>query len=256
MTVPYTTPAASAASLEACITAAELIDTYLGGATLAHRVVRLRLRAFRQNHGTRLTVATTNRPIVEATDTPGEPRDLDLDIERTLAAEGAPYPPIDRITAATTSAGSIVAVDAVWGWPTPDRGNTRTIDLTALIDGDNVDSGTAVKEEIDTEPGECWWIYEPGRRPSEWHCETAYIDADGALVRYAEATGGQYALGSGAKAQRIAWPQGLATAAATIARRLEQLKRSPGFAGYDTAQAQAVLHQTTRSLDRYRTDIA
>lgn len=256
MTVPYTTPAASAASLEACKAASELIDQYLGGATLAHRVVRLALRAFAQTQDTRYTLALPRRPIVEATDTPGETRNLNLAVERTLAAENAPYPPIGRITAKTTTTADIVAVDAVWGWPEPDRGNTRTIDLTALIDGDNVDSGTAVKDEIDTETGECWWIYEPGNRPSEWHCETAYIDADGALVRYAEATGGQYALGERAKAQRIIWPEGLATAAATAARRLEQLKKSPGFGGYDTAQAQAVLHQITRSLDRYRADIA
>ncbi|MXY08731.1 MAG: hypothetical protein F4Y61_08795 [Rhodothermaceae bacterium] len=243
MTVPYCTPDVGA-SLEACLAAAELIDQYLGGQTLTWQAETLRLRAFQIDRDTRYTLALPRRPIAEASGT-------GLAVERTLAADGAPYPPIGRITAQRADAGT-VKVGAIWGWPEPDRGDTRTIDLTALIDGDNVDSGTAVKEEIDTSAGECWWIYEPGADPDQWHCETAYIDADGALVRYAEASGGNYALGAGAKAQRIVWPEGLATAAASASRRLEQLKKSPGFGGYDTAQAQAVLHQITRSLDRYR----
>lgn len=249
MTVPYCTPAAvdQSADVDTCLEASELIDQYLGGQTLAWQAETLRLRAFQIDRDTRYTLALPRRPICEAKGLDG----AELALERTLAADGAPYPPIGRITAAKAPwAGPSINISAIWGWPEPDRGNTRTIDLAALIDGD-VDAGTQINETVDTAAGECWWIYEPGADPGQWHCETAYVK-NGALVRYAEASGGNYALGSGAKAQRIVWPQGLAGAAATIARRLKQIKTSPGNRAFDNPGGGALLHNVTRSLDRYR----
>lgn len=260
MTVPYSTPGATdtgrpgtGASLDACLAAAELIDQYLGAGSLAYETATLNLRAFYKQGVNRWVVALPHRPIIEAVvDISARERgtaEVDAAIERTLAAPDAVYSPIGRITTRQVDYLGRVNIDAIWGWPTPDRANTRTMPIAELLDGD-VEASATIKEEITTAPGECWFLFKAADRPEGWHCETAYVKDDGTLERYAEASGtGRL---DGGMAQRVVWPAGLAEASGTAARRLEQLKKSPGFKGYDSPGAQAVLHQITRSLDRFR----
>lgn len=255
MTVPYHRPRQATAgqpasvSLASCLAASELIDQYLGGGSLAYRRDNLTLRFFHNNIDRRWIAALPTRPIISAELNDRTGGEFDFTTETRSAAPDAPHPPINRMTARQVDYLGRVRIDVIWGWPKPDSANSRTRDVGDVIAGD-VESSTALADGIDSTPGECWWLFKPADTIDGWHCEMAYVKDDGSLERYAEGFGS--ASLAGGKAQRIEWPEGLDDATATAARRLEQLKKSPGFQGYDSPAAQAVLHQITRSLDRYR----
>lgn len=255
MTVPYTTPALSNTTLVTCLAASAYVDQYLGVSTLSYVQSDLVLRSYQsvdwcRTH--RSDIALPKTPVV-VLDQPNiyTAEEFDLQTEQQRLPASAVLPPILEATCPVDYWQQRCKYPAVYGWPLTDVTGLRTQLATDVLDGDIADS-TTFADGITSEPGECWFIFEVAASASMWHIETAYTTADGSLHRYGEKTGGLLTSGGGAQAQRINWPADLTQAATTIARRLEQLQRSPGFAGYDSQPAQAVLHQVARSLDRFR----
>lgn len=254
MTVPYTTPAESNTTLDSCLAASAFIDQYLGCETLGYQQRELLLTAYQPidwYYTSSVRLALPNTP-VQLLDPPAEPfSEVGLELVHTSLPPAARLPKITYATLASDWWNRTFSFPAITGWPLTDATGLRTFPIGNIVDGDLLTSAVLV-DGVTTEPGECWAFWQPGTLTSEWHLETAYVETDGTLYRYATKYGSTGLDNAEGQAQRVRWPADLVQTASTIARRLEQLQRSPGFGGYDTPAVQAVLHQVTRSLDRFR----
>ena len=249
--IPYTTPQKAGASLDSVLAASEFIDEYCqqDGYTLANIWETLHLptqNLYSPANGepSQLVVMLPKRPLWlanlkvpdTATITGIRLTDRDYRIVTMTVEDAHPY----RVT-----------LQALWGWNIPDRTGLRTWDVTEVFDGDINESDTLTTAiQNNFEIGDVLNIYDPNTLYNEY----AYVTGDNTVQRFAHLTGIVMLdpLTTNGRVEKLSLPQDLQFATGVVARRMEQLQRTPGYHGSDNNQMTALIHNVAKTINQYR----